>query len=59
MTEKDKLEETLKELINNTDLRNSYINEALQLAYERHNPDKNTRRFKEIICNSVRASVKE
>jgi glycosyltransferase involved in cell wall biosynthesis len=53
VTEKDKLEETLQELINNADLRKSYINKALQLANERHNPEKNTRRFEEIICNAV------
>lgn len=53
VTEKDKLEETLRELLNNADLRQSYIKKALQLANERHNPEKNTRRFAEIICNAV------
>jgi glycosyltransferase involved in cell wall biosynthesis len=54
VTEKDKLEETLRDLINNADLRQSYINRALQLAYERHNPEKNTKYFAEIISNVVK-----
>jgi glycosyltransferase involved in cell wall biosynthesis len=53
VTDKNKLEETLRELINNADLRQSYIKKALQLANERHNPEKNIRRFEEIICNAV------
>ena len=53
VTEKDKLEDTLRELIYNVDLRQRYINIALQLAYERHNLENNTRRFMEIICNAV------
>jgi glycosyltransferase involved in cell wall biosynthesis len=53
VTEKDKLEDTLRELLNNADLRQSYINKALQLANERHNPEKNQRRFEEIICESI------
>jgi glycosyltransferase involved in cell wall biosynthesis len=53
VTEKDKLEDTLRELLNNADLRQSYIKKALQLANERHNPEKNTRRFAEIVCDGV------
>lgn len=53
VTEKDKLEDTLRELLNNADLRQSYIKKALQLANERHNPEKNTRRFAEIICDGL------
>jgi glycosyltransferase involved in cell wall biosynthesis len=53
VTEKEKLEESLRELINNSDLRQSYINNALRLANERHNPEKNKRRFMEIIFNAV------
>ncbi|MDD2496090.1 MAG: glycosyltransferase [Tissierellia bacterium] len=53
VTEKDKLDEALRELVNNADLRQKYINKALQLANERHNPEKNARRFAEIICDAV------
>lgn len=54
VTKKDKLEDTLRELLNNADLRHRYINKALQLANERHNPEINTRRFAEIICDAVK-----
>lgn len=53
VTVKEKLEESLRELINNSDLRQSYINNALRLANERHNPEKNKRRFMEIISSAI------
>lgn len=49
VTEQNKLQENLRELINNVDMRQTYINKALKLANERHNKKNNARQFAAVI----------
>jgi len=49
VTERNKLKEKLRELINNVDMRQAYINRALKLANQRHNKMNNARQFAAVI----------
>ncbi|MDR4925436.1 glycosyltransferase [Peribacillus simplex] len=54
VTDKASLECTLREIIYNHELKESIITNALKLAKMRHNAETNTRRFEEIIRNSLK-----
>ena len=51
ITEESELEEKLKEIINNENLRNIYINNALKTVEKNHNSNKNREKFADIINN--------
>ncbi len=51
ITNEAELEEKLSEVIQNRDLRETYINNALEIVEKNHNFEKNKARFAEIINN--------
>jgi len=50
VTNQKELEQKLKELLLNKELRNQYIENALKLSKDRHDIGVNSKKFKEIIC---------
>lgn len=49
VTDTRQLEMTLRQILENNELRKSYVEKALKLAQQRHNPEKNAKVFEEIV----------
>lgn len=54
VTNKNNLNESLESLINDSELRQTYINTALQIANRRHNLDHNAIEFENILFDMLR-----
>lgn len=54
LTNSTRLKETLETLINDKELRQSFINNALRLVHDNHKIDVNADKFKELIFNVVK-----
>jgi len=57
VTDKSKLEETLRRLIDDNEFRDSFIANALQLAEKNHNSEKNSKFMRELITKVVYESI--
>jgi glycosyltransferase involved in cell wall biosynthesis len=53
VSEKSQLQSTIEQLCADEQLRNRYIQRAISLAHENHSPTKNTKRFQDILRESV------
>jgi len=54
ITNKKDLNESLRKLMNDKNLRQSYIDNALKVVNNRHNADVNAENFKDIVCSIVK-----
>lgn len=53
ITERDALQQTVRNIVAEQGLREKYISNALRLAKQRHNPEINLRLFREIVMGVV------